>query len=165
MRWKKAEDKCMKFMTFHPDLQDKLEEFLQIMQTSRGYPFDRLNLPPDIKNIKETYQDCGGEFWALEDNNLIIGSIAVRTIDSENKILEIKRYFVLPSYQKQGVGAKLMAHAISFAEKNGFNKIRLDTMRKSEAAMIVFKKHGFYEIPKYNNNHIAEIFMEKSLNA
>lgn len=31
--------------------------------------------------------------------------------------------------------------------------------------MIVYLKNGFYEIPKYNDNNIAEIFMEKTLNA
>ncbi|WP_027468511.1 GNAT family N-acetyltransferase [Deefgea rivuli] len=154
----------MKLISFRPDLQDKLEAFLQIMQESRGYSFDRLNLPPDIRNIKETYQDCGGEFWVLEDHNSIIGSIAIRAIDPEKRIGEIKRYFVLPSYQRQGIGGKLMAHAIRFAEEVKFEKIRLDTMKKSESAIIVFKKYGFYEIPKYNNNDVAEIFMERSLN-
>ncbi|MGL4995528.1 MAG: GNAT family N-acetyltransferase, partial [Deefgea sp.] len=148
----------MELISYRPDLQEKLEAFLQIMQESRGDTFDRFNLPQDIQNIKETYQDCGGEFWMLEDNNSIIGSIAIRVIDLEKKIGEVKRYFVLPSYQRLGIGGKLMAHAIKFATEGGLSKIRLDTMKKSESAMIVFKKYDFYEIPKYNNNHVAEIF-------
>jgi putative acetyltransferase len=153
----------MQLLSFRPDLQHKLEEFLHIMQKSRGYPFDRLNLPPDIQNIKSTYQDCGGDFWIIENNDSIIGSIAIRTIDFQAQIGEIKRYFVLPAYQRQGIGGKLMAHAINFAIGAGLNKIRLDTMKQSEPAMIVFKKYGFYEIAKYNNNDVAEIFMEKNL--
>ncbi len=155
----------MKLTSFNPDLHDKLLAFLQVMQESRGNPFDRANLPSDILNIKETYQDCGGDFWVLESNQMIIGCIAIRTIDSAERIGEIKRYFVLPSHQRQGIGKMLMDHAISFATQKSLNKIRLDTMKKYESAMSVYLKNGFYEISKYNDNHIAEIFMEKSLNA
>ena len=122
-----------------------------------------MNLPPDIRDIKKAYQECGGEFWLVEDKNLIVASIAIRIIDSEQRIGEIKRFFVLPTYQRQGIGEKLMASAIRFASEGGLNKIRLDTMKNSESAMIVFKKHGFYEIAKYNNNDVAQIFMEKNL--
>lgn len=120
----------MKLTSFSPDLCDKFLAFLQIMQESRGNPFDRANLPPDILKIKETYQDCGGDFWVLESNQMIIGCIAIRTIDAAERIGEIKRYFVLPSHQRQGIGKKLMDHAISFATQNRLNKIRLDTMKK-----------------------------------
>ncbi|AUB35062.1 Acyl-CoA N-acyltransferase [Nostoc flagelliforme CCNUN1] len=36
-------------------------------------------------------------------------------------------------------------------------------MRKSIAARKIFEKYGFQEINKYNENEIAEIFMELKL--
>lgn len=153
----------MDLISFRPELQDKVEQFLLFMQAQRGCSLGLINLPPDIKHIQTSYQHCGGDFWLLMENTSVIGSIAFRTIDKEACIGEIKRYFVLPSHQRQGLGNKLMTHAISFAKSSGLRKIRLDTMKKSTAALAVFRKHGFHDIPKYNDNNIAEIFMEKSL--
>ncbi|MFT3736433.1 MAG: GNAT family N-acetyltransferase [Rhodocyclaceae bacterium] len=155
----------MNLIPFRPEMQADLEDFLQFMQESRGYKFDRANLPPDIANIKAAYRDCGGDFWVVKDNDTIVGSIALRTLDPHEGIAEIKRYFVLPAFQRRGIGGELMRHAIGVAIEGGVNRIRLDTMKKSEAALIVFRKFGFHEIPKYNNNEVAEIFMEKRLAA
>jgi putative acetyltransferase len=153
----------MKLIRFSSDWQHRVEVFIEQMQKLRGNPFDRENLPPDIQNIQNGYQEYHGDFWILEKTSEIVGCVAFRCIDAEAQIGEIKRYFVAPDYQNQGIGSKLIEHAINFAIKSGFKKIRLDTMKKSKSAIAIFKRNGFYEIPKYNNNPVAEIFMEKEL--
>ncbi|GAA5166166.1 GNAT family N-acetyltransferase [Viridibacterium curvum] len=165
MRHKVFKGELMNLVSFRPEMQGALEAFLQIMQESRGYKFDRSKLPPDIANVKTAYKDCGGDLWVVKNDDAIVGSIALRALDPDAGIGEIKRYFVLPSYQRRGIGGDLMHHAINVARESGLRRVRLDTMKKSEAALIVFRKFGFYEIPKYNNNNVAEIFMEKLLSA
>lgn len=49
-----------------------------------------------------------GCFWCLFDNKLLIGTVAVRIIDSDHKIIELKRMFVLPEYQGKGYGKLLL---------------------------------------------------------
>ncbi|WP_348945114.1 GNAT family N-acetyltransferase [Chitinibacter sp. FCG-7] len=153
----------MNLISFRPELQNKVEEFLQFVQAHRGCTLDRANLPADIKHIQASYQHDGGDFWLLLENASIIGCIAVRIIDQNACVGEIKRYFVLPSHQRQGLGGALIAHAIGFAKLSGLKKIRLDSMKQSTAALAIFRKHGFYEIPKYNDNPVAEVFMEKCM--
>lgn len=153
----------MQLVLFNPELQDELEAFVQKMYECRGHLFDPITLQPDIRSIKETYQKNGGDFWVLHNSAHIMGSIALKIFDPIEDIGEIKRYFVHPSVQGQGLGHQLMTHAIEAAKRNRLKKLRLDTMKSSERALKIFKANGFYAIEKYNNNDIAEIFMEKDL--
>ncbi|MEC5385463.1 GNAT family N-acetyltransferase [Uliginosibacterium sp. H3] len=155
----------MELTSFRPEHQDRLEAFLKVMQESRGYRFDPAKLPPDILSVKETYQENGLGFWVVEDAKAIVASVGLRIPHRHERIGEIKRYFVHPDFQGRGWGNRLITHAIDVAVGNRLVKLRLDTMRKSEVALLVFRKHGFHEIPKYNDNQIAEVFMEKDLTA
>jgi ribosomal protein S18 acetylase RimI-like enzyme len=145
------------------DDQIALEGFLEVMYSSRGFQFDPAGLHSDIRNINEVYKKSGGDFWIIKDNNRIIGSIALKIINKNDKIGEIKRYFVLPDYQGQGFGKILMEWVIKESKKRNLKRLRLDTMKNSVKALSIFRKYGFYEVPKYNNNDLAEIFMEMKI--
>jgi hypothetical protein len=43
--------------------------------------------------------------------------------------------------------------------------LRLDTQRRMEAARALYAAHGFREIPDYNGNPRAQIWMEATLTA
>jgi GNAT superfamily N-acetyltransferase len=87
-------------------------------------------------------------------------SIGLKVLDRENSIAEIKRFFLLPEFQGFGYGKFLMKTAIDYAEEIKLRKIRLDTMKQAMTAQAIFRKFGFYEIPRYNNNEMAEYFYE-----
>ncbi|QGQ95022.1 GNAT family N-acetyltransferase [Paenibacillus psychroresistens] len=143
--------------------QDKLEYFMETMYVSRGYVFDPEGSHSDIRSIELLYFETGGGFWLLKEEQSVIGTIGLKGIDSENRIGEIKRFFVLPEYQDKGYGKNMMSQIIEFARQAGLIKLRLDTEKQSYKAMSVFRSFGFYEIPKYNDNDIAEIFLELSI--
>jgi hypothetical protein len=52
---------------------------------------------------------------------------------------------------------------IAHAKAGSWKNLRLDTTSKSPAAISLFRKHGFVEIVRYNDDPFAEIFMELSL--
>lgn len=153
----------MQFQTYIPALQTQLLDFFAIMQASRGRTFDRLHLPVDLRDIHSSYQMPGGDFWVLHDNAQLVGTIGLRLLDAEQGIAELKRFFVLPTHQRRGIGNRLLAHALAAASIRGYQLIRLDTMRNANEAIALYKKAGFYEIAPYNDNPVAEVFMEKNL--
>ncbi|MHC5774017.1 GNAT family N-acetyltransferase [Nostoc sp.] len=153
----------MELISYSSEFQASLEEFLEIMYSYRGYKFEPTGLQSDIRNIENIYQIQGGNFWIMRKNAIVIGSIGLKILNKIDKIGEIKRYFVLPSYQGKGIGTLLMEHLLLNANKNELHILRLDTMRKSIVARKIFEKYGFQEINKYNDNEIAEIFMELKL--
>ena len=58
---------------------------------------------------------------------------------------------------------ELLRHALRHATEAGFEKARLDTIRNTGPAVRLFERHGFVEIPRYNDNRYADLFMELSL--
>lgn len=125
------------------------------------FPFDPSGAHSDLRRIPAEYQCAGGGFWLLAPTDRVIGTVAVRRLP--DNIAEVKRLSVLPGYRGLGLGARLLGHAIRQAKEAGFCTVRLDTIRNPGPALHLFEKHGFVEIPRYNDNPDADLFMELAL--
>ena len=113
----------------------------------------------DIVNVEQYYMQDGC-FWCLFDNQTLVGTVALRTIDLDNKVVELKRMFVLPEYQGKGYGRLLLNYAIAYAREQQYNKICLDTRKQFSAAQHLYRSSGFQETEKYNDNDRAELYFE-----
>ena len=74
----------------------------------------------------------------------------------------MKRLFVQPTFQRQGIGRKLAEAIIEEARRSGYKTMKLDTVL--EPAKCLYKSLGFKEIPPYQHVTIEGIlFMELEL--
>ena len=71
--------------------------------------------------------------------------------------------WIRPACQGAGLGRRLMERCLDEARRLGFRRMRLDTQRRMEAAVSLYKSYGFCEVPDYNGNPRAEIWMELTL--
>ena len=86
--------------------------------------------------------------------------VAIRKIDTQTA--ELKRMFVKPAYQRQGIGKSLLDNAIQLARKNNYTYIRLGTLNYMTVAINLYKQFGFYEIEAYYDNpNITTVYFEK----
>jgi len=105
----------------------------------------------DMDNLQEYYFDNDGIFLVMTDEEQIIGTGAIRKIDSEN--CELKRLWLLIEYHGQGLGYRMMQELLAFTRAQGYARIRLETDRAHQSRAFEFYKHlGFYEIPRYSDN-------------
>jgi ribosomal protein S18 acetylase RimI-like enzyme len=88
----------------------------------------------------------------------LVATLALRRLP--HNTAELKRFYVRADHQRNGLGTTLLRHMIAHARAQSFDALRLDTTRQSPAAIALFRKHGFVEIDRYNDNPRAEIFME-----
>ena len=108
---------------------------------------------------KEVFQDDieVGALYVLEINNKIVGCIMlsdvkddvykdVKWLTKDSKNLYIHRLAVDPSYQKKGNGRRLMDFAESFAMKNNFASIRLDTFSLNHRNNKFYKSRGYAKL-------------------
>jgi len=108
---------------------------------------------------KEVFQDDieVGALYVLEINNKIVGCIMlsdvkddvykdVKWLTKDSKNLYIHRLAVDPSYQKKGNGRRLMDFAESFAMKNNFASIRLDTFSLNHRNNKFYKSRGYAQL-------------------
>ncbi len=105
----------------------------------KGFGYDPVK-DYDLDDITKYYHDNGGMFFIGSVDGKIIGTSAVRKIDSER--CEIKRIYVYKEYRRRGYGRELFLHALDFA-KDHYLHITLMTDRSLVEAINLYKKFGF----------------------
>jgi putative acetyltransferase len=114
----------------------------------------------DMDNVQSHYFDNGGLFLAALDDGSLIGSGAIRKLDST--IAELKRIWLLEAYHGQAIGYQLVTLLLNFARERGYQYVRLQTSHQQIRALAFYKKMGFKEIPCYNDDNDA-VSMEIAL--
>ncbi len=105
----------------------------------------------DMDDVQQTYFDDDGIFLVMTDDEQIIGTGAIRKID--DRTCELKRLWLLFPYHGKGLGYRLLQQLLSFARDRGYQRIRLETDRNDQSrAYQLYKRLGFYEIPRYSDN-------------
>ncbi|MEU9508735.1 GNAT family N-acetyltransferase [Micromonospora sp. NPDC048170] len=76
---------------------------------------------------------------------------------------ELTRVYVHPAHRGHGGGAALLAAVQERARAAGATRIRLDTRSDLVEARALYARHGYQEIPAYNDDTYAEHWFEKVL--
>ncbi|HMB00563.1 MAG TPA: GNAT family N-acetyltransferase, partial [Spirochaetota bacterium] len=95
----------------------------------------------DIGNITANYQNDGDHFFVCEDNNRIIGTVAVKQEDKKTALL--RRLFLNPNYRGKGIGKQLIQTAIDFAKSKKFKMIYFDGNNHMLHIKSILEKVGF----------------------
>jgi len=112
----------------------------------------------DIDDFQNSYLSNGGTFLVISEGGRIIGTGALRRL--EEKIGEIKRLWLLPEYQGQGLGYRMIMQLLALAREKGYTRLRLQTSPAYQArAFNFYLRLGFYEIPRYSDDE-ADVGME-----
>jgi ribosomal protein S18 acetylase RimI-like enzyme len=142
----------------HAAVERELADYLNFI----GDALDADGLDHDIAHWQEEYDGRAGVLLLVADPaGGVVGTAAVRLL--EPGLGELKRMWLRPSCQGRGLGRRLMDACLDEARRLGCRALRLDTQAKMEAAVHLYRAYGFSEIPRYNDNHRADIWMERSL--
>jgi ribosomal protein S18 acetylase RimI-like enzyme len=155
---------------------DKVIEFISdIIVNEFKFKLEFDTLDADILAIEKTYNKSNkGCFWVAEtvvnddysntqQKQKILGTTAVRNLKQFQLTCELKRMYVLNEFRRLGLGQKLLDTAIAFAKSAGYSRIVLDSSKALHAARALYLKNGFVDIPRYNDNYRADVFMERRL--
>ena len=120
------------------------------------------NFEEELTALKTMYASPNGGIILCKINNQFTACVALRKIDAQTA--ELKRMFVKPIFQHQGIGKILLQKAVELAEKQNYNRIRLDTLNHMTSAINLYKQNGFYEIPAYYNNpNASAVYFEMEI--
>lgn len=100
-----------------------------------------------LSSPEEIIRNGGEIFFALFKNE-IAGTCALIKIDKDS--FELAKMAVTPKYQGRQIGKKLALTGIGFAASKRAKTIYLETSNKLTAALNLYKKLGFEQIP---NDH------------
>ncbi len=103
--------------------------------------------PEDVRavtELREFYIDPGGMvFYAYLDDK-IIGCIAVRKLSVD--IFEFCKLVVLDEAKGLGIGKRLVQETIDFARSKGGKLMALQSFKRLELALGMYKRMGFADI-------------------
>ena len=119
----------------------KLDELLQITDGAEHSFFAQFNKVENIKNVVVCYE-----------NEKAIGCGAFKVTD--NQTVEIKRMFVDPNFRGKGVASLVLKELETWAKEEHYSIIILETGRKLENAISLYKKSG-YSITKNYEQYIG----------
>ena len=144
------------------DDHDAVARELRAYLTWLGEELDGEGLDKDIAHWQSAYDGARGRLLVVEDpEGVVVGTAAVRLL--EPGVGEIKRMWIRPAHQGKGLGRPLMDACLTEARALGCRRLRLDSERRLAAAVHLYRAYGFKEIPDYNGNTRAEVWMEREL--
>lgn len=134
---------------FEPLLIEFLEQCLP--ESGRALNLQtRHNFYLDIAN-------CFKAFWCMFDGGKIIGAVGVKELN--NATCELKSLYLLERYHSKGYGKCLLNTAIAYAKETEYEKMYLDSLSTSTKAIGLYRRFGFVDTERYNENERSDVFM------
>ena len=119
------------------------------------------NLDKELADIAEKYTAPNGELLvAIDDNNVVLGMVAYYP-HSETRC-EMKRLYVRPEGRGHALGDCLIESIVDYAKESGYKELVLDTNESLQAAIHLYKKHGFIECEPYYHNPMDDVIYMSS---
>ena len=103
-----------------------------------------------LSNPKQYVIDPGGFIFFAKYNSEIVGVVS---LINQKTFFELSKMAVSPKYQGFKIGQQLMDFTINFAKEKGWDSITLYSHRSLKAAIQLYKKVGFKEIPVEKDSH------------
>ncbi|MFI9624516.1 GNAT family N-acetyltransferase [Streptomyces sp. NPDC052042] len=127
--------------------------------------------PATAEEIDEGLADDGADRLVPPTGQFVVGRFEGRAAgcagllvaDRDAGVAELTRVFVRPEYRGTGGGGLLLAAVEHAARAFGMRTIRLDTRHDLVEARGLYAKHGYREVPAFNQGPYAEHWFAKAL--
>ena len=129
-------------------LFDEYQRFLGFDLCFQGWQQELDGLPGD-------YVPPKGALLLARDGDRVAACVAMRPIG--DGAVEMKRLYVRPAWLGQGLGRRLSEAIVEQARVAGYTRMRLDTLRRLEPALQLYRSMGFEEIAAYRDNPLADV--------
>jgi len=102
-------------------------------------------------------------FFIASYNSNDCGIISYKKYDGDDiqDCAYIKQLYVLPDFQKMGVGKELMTYIDNRTKEQGYKRVRLNTLEDNSNARAFYEKLGY----EYYGTQDSPIFSEKVVRA
>ncbi len=145
-----------------PADRDAVQRELAAYFAFLGETPDPAGLDHDVAEWEKEYGgDCGVFVVVADLSGDVVGTAGIRR--REPGVGELKRMWIRPGCRGLGLGRRLMDRCLEEAHALGCRILRLDSERRLEAAVHLYRSYGFKEIPDYNRNPRAEIWMQREI--
>jgi len=130
---------------------------------SLDFDLDFQDFEDEMAALPGPYASPDGTILLAEVDGKPVGVVAVQPLDDEGAC-EMKRLYVDPDFQNQGIGRALATAIVDEARDLGYDVMRLDTVASMTAARRLYRSLGFEERDAYYHNPLDDaVYMERPL--
>jgi GNAT superfamily N-acetyltransferase len=128
-----------------------------------GEDLDPAGLDHDVVDWQGEYDGAAGVMLVVVNrDDEVVGTAGVRRLAPG--VSELKRMWLRPDCRGRGLARRLMDRCLDEARALGGRVLRLDSERDRLAVAVrLYRGYGFVEIPDYNRNPRADVWMELRL--
>lgn len=98
-----------------------------------------------LDDPKKWVIDPGGQIFMAITDGKAAGTVAM--IPAGDGVLELTKMAVSPVFQERGMGSKLIEACVEFAKEQGAKSVFLESHTKLTAALMLYRKYDFTEVP------------------
>lgn len=130
---------------------------------SMGFDLSYQDFDQELSALPGKYAPPGGRLLLLLHGDTPAGCIALRPLEAS--VCEMKRLYVRPAFRNQGAGQLLVEALKREAAAMGYRTMRLDTLKRLDAAERLYRSLGFLDIAPYIHNPMEDaVYLECPLN-
>lgn len=119
-----------------------------------GFALDFQGFEEELAGLPGEYAEPRGTIVLARVDEAVAGCVALRALP-ETGACEMKRMYVRPAFQRQGLGRRLGERILADARARGYRIMRLDTIDSMTPAIALYRDLGFRTIPAYRYNPLA----------
>jgi GNAT superfamily N-acetyltransferase len=118
----------------------------------------------DDAQALRSYLNGPGALWLAFDGERTVGCVVLRPLTGvAPRACEVKRLYVRPAHRGAGLAGMLMDALETYARGAGYDAIYLDSKEGLDDAVRLYRRRGYVDVPRYNDNPDAIIFMRRAL--
>ena len=135
-----------------------VEEYAASLDLDLGFQ----DFPHEIAVLPREYGPPDGAFLLAERDGELVGCVGLRKLAPD--ACEMKRLYVVPRSQGEGIGRLLAEAIVAEARRLGYERMLLDTLPSMKAARRLYAALGFAPVAAYRHNPVpGAVFMELKL--
>lgn len=94
--------------------------------------------------------EIGVQFYGYQESDEVVGVMGIQSV---NGVTLIRHAYVLPNYQRKGLGEKLLNHLLGLAKTS---KVYVGTWTAAYWAIKFYHKHGFELVSTQEKNELLK---------
>jgi putative acetyltransferase len=118
-------------------------EVIKTVLEEYGLPWQPELADRDVIEVEKSYLKVGGEFWVVEQDEVVVGTAAYQPSDRGNKAVEIRKMYLLPAVRNQGLGRYLLQELEKAIAIKDYQEIWLETITILKEAVKLYELNGY----------------------
>jgi putative acetyltransferase len=126
-----------------------------------GLTWEPQGADQDVLAVEDCYWQRGGEFWVVEQQDILVGTGAFYPIPRGIQAAEIRKMYLLPQVRGQGLGYFLLRQLEQTILAQGYRQSWLETASILKEAVQLYERNGYTLAPGVETARCDRLYVKQ----